>query len=150
MVDPASVSVSNPDLLVQILQLNSILKQLSEGMTHLVTGGMAAHAIEWLKGRGWFSRHWNQLEGEGKAFWSAVIAAASGAGIVLTFAHPGNGHYIIDLDHLTPETGSLFVWSFLQNWLWQQGWYMKVIRPQPVTGPAPSQQPTVPVTVTPA
>lgn len=136
MPDPQIVQ--NPQLTEQITQLNKLLQQLSEGGSHLVTGGMAAHALEWLKKKDGINKIWVQLSDRTKTLFSALVAALSGAGIVLTFQHPGNGHYILDIDHLTLATFGLFLWSALQNWLWQQGWYMSVIKPKPVVGPVPA------------
>lgn len=157
MLDPqtGAVVVTNPALTDQIGQLNKLLSQLLEGGSHLVTGGMAAHAIQWLKTKPFIARRWADYSDQRKAFMGALAAALPASGIVFTFQHPGNGHWLLDVDHLTLVTAGLFAWSFLQNWLWQQGWYMSVIKPKPITGVAPtapggmgSGEPAAPVVVT--
>lgn len=148
MIDPNAVTVTNPDLLNQIVQLNTAAKQIAEALGHLTTGGMTAYVIQWAKGKPNIAKVWTALTDRAKTVVTALLAAASGAGIVVTFTHPGNGHWILDIDHLTLATFGLFVWAFVQNWFWQTVTYTSALKPKAVVGPAePQPQPPVPVTV---
>lgn len=136
MADPTLVT--NPDLTESIRQLNRLLSQLVEGGSHLVTGGMAAHALEYLKGKSTIAKVWATFSDRARTVVSAGVAAAAGAGIVITFQHDSHGHFMLMADNLTWTTAGVFLWSSLQNWLWQQAWFMAVIKDKAVVGPTPT------------
>ena len=140
MADPNALPVSNPDLLNQIVLLNATLKQLAEGGSHAVTGGIAAYLIEYAKNKPTISKFWVQLSDRAKTIWTVLVAAASGAGIVVTFVHPGDGHWILDIDHLTFATAGIFAWGAIQNLFWQKTMHLTVLKPRAVTGPSPQPQ----------
>jgi len=128
----------------QLQQLNVLLGQIVQFTSHISTGAMTAHAIQWFKGMGWFGTLWDSLSDRGKVIFGAIAAALPAAGITVTFHHPAAGHYLLDVQNLTVATGVAFVWSLLQNWVFQQGWYQAVIKPKPVVGPV---VPATPVAV---
>ena len=149
MPDPQIVT--NPDLVAQVAQISAALTQLTALGSHVMTGGMTAHVLEWAKGRTAFAALWDKLNARWKAISAAAVAAVPAAGIVFTFSHPGDGHFVFDLNNLTLTTGGIFLWSFVQNWFVQQGYYQLVLKPKEVSGPALSQKPStaqpVPVVV---
>ncbi len=134
MTDPTA------DLAAQMLALNHLLSQLVQFTSHVGTGAMTAHVIEWLKDRPVLSKFWALLSDRGKVIWCLVVAALPAAGITITFIHSPDhpGQYGAIIDNLTWMTAAKFVWSLSQNWVFQQGWYQSIIKPKPVTGVTPS------------
>jgi hypothetical protein len=132
MQTPAADPVA---LAQQMQQLNTLLGQLVQTGSHLMTGGMSAHVLEWLKGKPGVAPIWNALSSRAKVIWGALVAALPAAGIVFTFKHAPDGDFILNIHDLNWVTFGIFAWSFLQNWFAQQGYYQTVLKPRPVSGP---------------
>lgn len=148
MTDPQLVT--NPDLVAQVANLNALLSQLSQFTSHVSTGAMTAHAIQWLKG-GKLGALWKMLSDRGKVIAGLLAAALPAAGITFTFSHPSADTYGFIFAGVTWGAVATFVWSLLQNWVFQQGWYQSVIKAKEVTGVAPKTDapapPSAPVAV---
>ena len=143
MADPNALPVSNPDLTAAVVQISSFL-------SHLSVSGASAHLIEWIKGHPTAGKMWALLSKRGRVVVGAFVAGAGSLGVTATFQHDPHaqaGVYTILLTGLTGPSILQHAWSFVQSWLLQQGWYMSIIQPKPVTGAAPSTgtggQPTV-------
>ena len=132
MIDQVQV-VTNPDLSAQIGNLNALLGQLAQFTSHVSTGAMTAQVIQWVKTRSAVAPIWTKLSDRTKVLAGMIAAAFPAAGIVFTFSHPAAGHYIFDFQNVTVLTVATFLWSLLQNWVFQQGWYATVIKPKAVS-----------------
>ncbi len=144
MTDPTA------DLSSQMEALNHLLAQLVQFTSHVGTGAMTAHVIEWLKDRPFISKVWILLSDRAKVIACLVVAALPAAGITVAFIHTPEhpNQYGFIIDNLTWMTAGKFVWSISQNWVFQQGWYQSIIKPKPVTGvPADGSQHPTPVAV---
>jgi hypothetical protein len=147
----AAASSDRAALIAGIQQLTAVVSQLAQLGGHITTGGMAAHVLEWAKGKPGFSAFWDDLSNRAKVVWAAGLAAIPAAGIVFTFSHPSDGHFILEFEHLTLATFGVFLWSFMQNWFAQQAYYQSVLKARTVSGPSekeqakPSPPPPVPV-----
>jgi hypothetical protein len=128
--------VMNSDLAIQIANLNTLLSQLVQFTSHVSTGAMTAHVLEWLKVRPGLSKMWALLSDRGKVTAGFIAAALPAAGITFTFYHPADqpNTYGVIFSGLTAVTLSKFGWSLLQNWWAQQAYYASVIRAKAVTG----------------
>ena len=143
----AAASADRAALIAGIQQLTTVVSQLAQLGGHVTTGGMSAHVLEWAKSKPWFSTFWSNLSDRGKVIVGAILAAGPAAGIVFTFQHPNDGHFILEFEHLTLATFGVFLWSFAQNWLMQQAYYASVLKPRTVSGPTEKQSPVAPVPV---
>jgi hypothetical protein len=122
----------------QLALLNTGVSQLVQFFTHVSTGAMTAHVIEWAKGTTVLGGLWRSLSPRLKVWAGMLAAALPAAGITFTFSHPADGAYVLAVSNLTVATFFVFAWSLLQNWVMQQGWYQAVIKPRAVTGSQPS------------
>ncbi len=149
MVDQAAQAVTNPELGAQIANLNVLIGQLVQFTSHVSTGAMTAHVIQWVKTRASIAPIWTRLSDRMKVIAGIIAAAVPAAGIVFTFSHPAAGHYIFDFQNVTLATLGTLIWSLAQNLIWQQGYYQSVIKAKPVTGvpPKPGVAPADPVVV---
>lgn len=148
--------VTNPQLAEQIANLNILLSQLVQFTSHVSTGAMTAHVIEWLKARPGLSKLWDLLSDRGKVVVGFLAAAIPAAGITFTFYHPADqpNTYGIIFSGLTTATLGKLGWSLLQNWWAQQAYYASVIKAKAVTGiphvEGKKIEPPAPVVVAPA
>ena len=131
-------SVTPADLSSQLHALNGYLEQIASFLSHLTLGGASAHAIEWFKAKPSIARVWALLSGRGKVIVTAIFAAIGSLGITIAFtqdaAHPGV--YALTISGLTWTSIGQHLWSFVQSWIAQQGWFQVVIKPKAVTGVA--------------
>jgi hypothetical protein len=135
--------MQSPDLPVsadQANQLITLISQLVQFSSHVATGAMSAHVIQWLK-QGWFAGIWKTLSDRGKILVGLVAAALPAAGISLTFQHPATGHYVLDIQNLTLLTALSFVWSIAQSWAAQQTIYNVALKPTAVVGSTVAAEP---------
>lgn len=150
MIDQAATVVSNPDLSAQLHTLNAYMEQLASFVSHGVLGGASAHAIEWLKGKPGLSKAWALLSPRGKVAATAIVAALGSLGISFTFQHgDADGVYLLTFSGLTWTSIGQHLWSFVQSYVAQQGYFATVIKPKEVTGvpPKPNAPEPVPVVV---
>ena len=151
MIDPTTLNptvVANPDLLTQIMQLNGSIAQLVQFTSHVSTGAMTAHIIEWAKGKQGFARFWSLLSDKGKVVIGLIAAALPAAGITVAFQPAANHTWTLTATGLSLAALGKLGWSLAQNWVFQQGWYQSVIKPKPVAGvqptaAAPQPQPVI-------
>ena len=136
MADPQVVT--NPDLAAQMVALNAVLTQISSFLSHVSVGGATAHAIEWLKAKPGTAKWWALLSNRGKVIVGAVLAGLGSLGITATFAHDPHqaGVYSFVFSGVTVASVGQHLWSFIQSWIMQQGWYQGIIKPKPITGVA--------------
>ncbi len=146
--------VTNPDLNSQIAGLTASLTQISAFLSHVSVGGATSQALEWAKGKPGINRWWSLLSGRGKAIVGGVLAGLGSLGISAVFSHDPQheGVYILAISGLTAQSIGAHLWSFAQSWVFQQGWYMSLIKPRPVSGVEQKvgSQPAAPVVVEPA
>jgi hypothetical protein len=162
MIDPQTATqVTNPDLQAQLLATTAVLTQISSFLSHVSVGGATAHAIEWLKAKPGTAKWWALLSNRGKVIVGAVLAGLGSLGITATFQHDPQhvGVYSFVFSGVTVASVGQHLWSFVQSWVIQQGWYAGLIKPKPVTGvpekpiiigaPVPAPQPVPVVEVKP-
>src|SRR6185295_4920864 len=134
MADPNAVIVANPDLTAAVVQISSFL-------SHLTVSGATAHVIEFIKNRPLGAKFWALLDKRTKTVVGAIAAGIASLGITATFQHDPHapaGVYTVILTGLTGPSILQHLWSFVQSWLLQQGWYLKYLKPTPITGVEPS------------
>lgn len=133
MTDPSAVIVANPDLTAAVVQISSFL-------SHLTVSGASAHVLEYLKTVPIVGKIWALLDKRGKTVIGAIVAAIGSLGVTATFQHDPHaqaGVYALVFTGLTGPSMLQHAWSFVQSWLLLQGWYLKYIKPTPVTGVEP-------------
>lgn len=148
MIEPSLVT--NADVVAQLHTLNKFLEQIASFIAHVTVGGASAHAIEWVKGKRNIAKVWALLSGRGKVITTAVVAGLGSLGITATFQHGADaGVYILTFSGLTWSSVGQHLWSFVQSWIAQQGWFQIVIQPKSVVGvrPAPASPEPPPVLV---
>lgn len=150
MIDQAAQAVTNPELTAQIANLNILIGQLAQFTSHVSTGAMTAHVLQWVKTRQSIAPIWARLSDRAKVIAGMFAAAVPAAGITFTFSHPAADAFGFMVTGLTWGSAATLLWSLLQNWVMQQGWYQSVIKAKPVVGvphAAPSGAPPDPVVV---
>lgn len=137
---PDPTIVSNPDLSAQITELTKVISGLAQTGTHATVSGIAAHVIEWLKGKPGFARLWTALSKRQKTIAAALTAALTSSGISYTWhVDPTDPHaYIFRVAGISMAAMGVFLWSFSQSFVFQQAWYIGLLKPKEVVGPAPS------------
>jgi hypothetical protein len=133
MADPvAAVQVANPDLTAAVVQISSFL-------SHVTVSGVSAQALEYVKNTPLGAQIWVLLSKRTRTAIGALMAMVGSLGITATFQHDPHaqaGVYTVLLTGLTGPSLLQHAWSFVQSWLFQQGWYQKYLKPTSVTGPA--------------
>jgi hypothetical protein len=125
-------SAATLDLASQV----AALTQISAFLSHVSVGGATAHAIEWAKSKPGLAKAWALLDARGKVIVGAILAAAGSLGITATFSHDPHqtGVYTFVVSGLTVSSIGTHLWSFVQSWVMQQGWYASIIKPKSITG----------------
>lgn len=132
MADP----VLNTDLASQLSNANIYLQQIASFIQHGTLGASSAHILEWMKGRPKVAWFWNSLSKRSKVWVGAILAFLGSMGVTAVFSHDSTapGVYTIVLSGLTLPSLGQHLWSFVQSWMTQQGYYVSVLKPKPVTG----------------
>lgn len=127
-------TTQQPDLLETLKALSASVSQMSSMVSHVIVGGASAHVIEWAKSKPLLAKIWLLLSARQKVLVTALCALVSSLGLTITFHHNEPGVYGLVVSGLTSAHVGQHVWSFAQSWLSQQGWFMMIIQPRPVTG----------------
>ncbi len=156
MQSPVDFVVANPDLATQLAALQAGVTQLASMASHYTLGMTTAHGLEIFKSTSVGGKIWAVLTPRWKTASAAILAFFASLGITAVF------HVVADPNHPGVYTTSILwtglyapsigqhLWSFIQEWVFQQKHYQQVIQPKQVVGATATQgaPPVVPVAVT--
>jgi hypothetical protein len=144
MQDPNAVAqlVANPDLVAAVSQISSFL-------SHLTVGATSAHFLQWVKQRPSIAPFWKLMSDREKSIAAATLATLGSLGVTAGFHYdPTKGILTATFAGVTAANIYQHVWSFIQEYVLQTGWYKGLIKATAVQGaPLVAGQPIVPVPV---